>query len=127
MDLEMAAMQLVGSAGESKSLCFEALRAAKEGDFFVTVTGCKDVITKEHIKVMKDGAVLANAGHFDVEINIPDLEELSVVPSYEVRKNIRTYTMSDGSKINLLGEGRLVNFIISVPNHKRVVSDEQPL
>jgi len=83
--------------------------AAKEGDFFVTVTGCKDVITKEHIKVMKDGAVLANAGHFDVEINIPDLEELSVVPSYEVRKNIRTYTMSDGSKINLLGEGRLVN------------------
>lgn len=83
--------------------------AAKEGDFFVTVTGCKDVITKEHIKVMKDGAVLANAGHFDVEINIPDLEELSVVPSYEVRKNIRTYTMSDGRKINLLGEGRLVN------------------
>lgn len=83
--------------------------AAKEGDFFVTVTGCKDVITKEHIKVMKDGAVLANAGHFDVEINIPNLEELSVVPSYEVRKNIRTYTMSDGRKINLLGEGRLVN------------------
>lgn len=83
--------------------------AAKEGDFFVTVTGCKNVITKEHIKVMKDGAVLANAGHFDVEINIPDLEELSVVPSYEVRKNIRTYTMSDGRKINLLGEGRLVN------------------
>ena len=84
-------------------------QAAKEGDFFVTVTGCKDVITKEHIKVMKDGAVLANAGHFDVEISIPDLEELSVVDSYEVRKNIRTYTMADGRKVNLLGEGRLVN------------------
>ena len=84
-------------------------QAAKEGDFFVTVTGCKDVITKDHIEVMKDGAVLSNAGHFDVEINIPDLEELSVVTPYEVRKNIRTYTMSDGRKINLLGEGRLVN------------------
>ena len=84
-------------------------QAAKEGDFFVTVTGCKDVITKDHIEVMKDGAVLSNAGHFDVEINIPDLEELSVVTPYEVRKNIRTYTMADGRKINLLGEGRLVN------------------
>jgi len=84
-------------------------QAAKEGDFFVTVTGCKDVITKDHIEVMKDGAVLSNAGHFDVEINIPDLEELSVITPYEVRKNIRTYTMADGRKINLLGEGRLVN------------------
>ena len=84
-------------------------QAAKEGDFFVTVTGCKDVITKDHIEVMKDGGVLSNAGHFDVEINIPDLEELSVVTPYEVRKNIRTYTMADGRKINLLGEGRLVN------------------
>lgn len=84
-------------------------QAAEEGDFFVTVTGCKDVITKDHIEVMKDGAVLSNAGHFDVEINIPDLEELSVVTPYEVRKNIRTYTMADGRKINLLGEGRLVN------------------
>ena len=84
-------------------------QAAKEGDFFVTVTGCKDVITKDHIEVMKDGAVLSNAGHFDVEINIPDLEELSLVTPYEVRKNIRTYTMADGRKINLLGEGRLVN------------------
>lgn len=84
-------------------------QAAKEGDFFVTVTGCKDVITKDHIEVMKDGAVLSNAGHFDVEINIPDLDDLSVVTPYEVRKNIRTYTMADGRKINLLGEGRLVN------------------
>lgn len=83
--------------------------AAKYGDFFVTVTGCKDVITKEHFPLMKDGAVLANAGHFDVEINVKDLEALTVEPAYEVRKNITTYTMPDGKKINLLGEGRLVN------------------
>lgn len=83
--------------------------AAKYGDFFVTVTGCKDVITKEHFPLMKDGAVLANAGHFDVEINVKDLEAITVEPAYEVRKNITTYTMPDGKKINLLGEGRLVN------------------
>lgn len=83
--------------------------AAKYGDFFVTVTGCKDVITKEHLPLMKDGAVLANAGHFDVEINVKDLEAMTVEPAYEVRKNITTYTMPNGKKINLLGEGRLVN------------------
>lgn len=85
------------------------LEAAKYGDFFVTVTGCKDVITKEHFPLMKDGAVLANAGHFDVEINVKDLEAMTVEPAYEVRKNITTYTMPNGKKINLLGEGRLVN------------------
>ena len=58
---------------------------------------------------MKDGAVLANAGHFDVEINVKDLEAMTVEPAYEVRKNITTYTMPNGKKINLLGEGRLVN------------------
>ena len=83
--------------------------AVKYGDFFVTVTGCKDVITKEHFPLMKDGAVLANAGHFDVEINVKDLEATTVEPAYEVRKNITTYTMPNGKKINLLGEGRLVN------------------
>ena len=83
--------------------------AAKYGDFFVTVTGCKDVITKEHFPLMKNGAVLANAGHFDVEINVKDLEAMTVEPAYEVRKNITTYTMPNGKKINLLGEGRLVN------------------
>ena len=83
--------------------------AAKYGDFFVTVTGCKDVITKEHFPLMKHCAVLANAGHFDVEINVKDLEAMTVEPAYEVRKNITTYTMPNGKKINLLGEGRLVN------------------
>ena len=85
------------------------LEAAKYGDIFVTVTGCKDVITKEHMAVMKDGVVLSNAGHFDVEVNKNDLEALSVKEPYEVRKNIMTYTMADGRKLNLLGEGRLVN------------------
>lgn len=83
--------------------------AAKYGDFFVTVTGCKDVITKEHFPLMKDGVVLANAGHFDVEINVKDLEAMTTEPAYEVRKNITTYTMPNGHKLNLLGEGRLVN------------------
>ncbi len=83
--------------------------AAKEGDIYVTVTGCKDVITKAHMAVMKDGAILSNAGHFDVEVNKQHLEELSVEPMFESRKNIQTYTMADGRRIHLLAEGRLVN------------------
>ena len=91
---------------------FETLpmaEAAKKGDIFVTVTGCKDVIRKEHMEVMKDGVLLANAGHFDVEINKPDLEALSVKPSFEARQNIMGYTLANGHQLNLLGEGRLVN------------------
>ena len=83
--------------------------AAKTGDVFVTVTGCADVITKEHFTLMKNGVILANAGHFDVEINKNDLAALSVKKPYESRKNITTYTMPDGCRLNLLGEGRLVN------------------
>ncbi len=82
--------------------------AAKLGDIFVTLTGCKDVITKEHFKVMKNGAVLANAGHFDVEINKGDLLSLSVSHE-ETRQNIETYTLKNGNEIHLLAEGRLVN------------------
>ena len=83
--------------------------AAAYGDYFVTVTGCKDVINKEHYPLMKDGAILANAGHFDVEINIPDLQALTIEPTYASRANIATYTLPGGRRINLLGEGRLVN------------------
>ncbi|MGE4284314.1 MAG: adenosylhomocysteinase [Clostridia bacterium] len=82
--------------------------AAKIGDFFVTVTGCSRVIHDEHYKVMKDGAILANAGHFDVEICIPELEEMAAEKK-EMRKNIMGYKMPDGRWINLLAEGRLVN------------------
>lgn len=82
--------------------------AAREGDFFVTVTGCKDVISREDYRVMKEGAILANAGHFDVEINIPHLEEMAVEVK-DVRENIKKYEMNDGRNIYLLAEGRLVN------------------
>lgn len=83
-------------------------QASKVGDFFVTVTGCKDVITKNHYLNMKDGAVCCNAGHFDCEVNIKDLESIAV--SYEeVRNNIIGYTLENGNRINILAEGRLVN------------------
>lgn len=82
--------------------------AAKIGDVFVTLTGCKDVITKDAFAVMKDGALLANAGHFDVEISIPDLTALSTSVS-EVRDNITCYALADGRRLYLLAEGRLVN------------------
>lgn len=83
-------------------------QAAKVGDFFITVTGCKDVITSKHYLMMKNGAILANAGHFDVEINIPDLEKLSISKVVQ-RKNIVGYQLPGGIWINLLAEGRLVN------------------
>jgi len=82
--------------------------AAKLGDFFVTVTGNRDVISGEDFDVMKDGAILSNAGHFDVEVNKPDLEERSRSVR-TVRRNIEEYHMKDGRKIYLLAEGRLVN------------------
>ncbi len=82
--------------------------AAKIGDLFITLTGCKDVITKEHFALMKDGVLLANAGHFDVEINKNDLEALAV--KTEQRKPCVTgYYTADGRWLNLLAEGRLVN------------------
>ncbi|MBC8014949.1 MAG: adenosylhomocysteinase [Sporomusaceae bacterium] len=82
--------------------------AAKEGDIFVTLTGCKHVICSQHIANMKSGAVLANAGHFDLEINKEHLEEMAISRRV-VRKNIEEFVMADGRKIYLLAEGRLVN------------------
>lgn len=82
--------------------------ASKVGDIFVTVTGCKDVITKKHLLNMKDGVILANAGHFDVEINKNDLMEISNEKKV-VRNNIEGYFGKDGKIRNLLAEGRLVN------------------
>ena len=82
--------------------------AAKIGDFFITVTGCNRVIYDEHYKVMKDGAILANAGHFDIEICIPELEAMAVEKK-EMRNNIMGYKMADGRWIHLLAGGRLVN------------------
>ncbi|MEF3310361.1 adenosylhomocysteinase [Paenibacillus sp. GYB004] len=84
------------------------VEAAKVGDFFVTVTGNRDVIRGEHYEVMKDGAILSNAGHFDVEVNKPELEALSS-SKRTVRRNIEEYALKDGRKIYILAEGRLVN------------------
>lgn len=85
-----------------------SIEAASLGDIFVTVTGCEKVLTGEHYKLMKNGALLANAGHFDVEIWKPELEALSVEKRV-MRRNIMGYVMADGRIINLLAEGRLVN------------------
>ncbi|RAP26826.1 Adenosylhomocysteinase [Brevibacillus laterosporus] len=82
--------------------------AAKLGDYFVTVTGNRDIIRKAHFESMKDGALLSNAGHFDVEVNKVELNELSTSKRV-VRKDIEEFVMQDGSKIYLLAEGRLVN------------------
>ncbi len=84
------------------------IEAAPLGDFFITVTGNKDCITEDDFKVMKNGALLSNAGHFDVEINKVQLAELAV-SRREVRHNIEEFEMEDGRKIYLLAEGRLVN------------------
>jgi adenosylhomocysteinase len=83
-------------------------QAASVGDIFVTVTGCKDIITEKHFRQMKDGAILCNAGHFDVEINIPQLTALSQ-SHFEMRQGVTGYRMSDDRRICILAEGRLVN------------------
>ena len=82
--------------------------AAKIGDLFVTLTGCKDVIRREHLEVMKDGALLSNSGHFDVEIDKVALSDMAV-EEWDRKPNIRGYRMADGRILNLLAEGRLVN------------------
>ena len=84
--------------------------AARIGDIFITATGCEKVIRREHMELMKDGAILANAGHFNVEIWIPDLEELAVRRE-RVRPCVDAYLLPDGRKLYLLGEGRLVNLV----------------
>ena len=82
--------------------------AAKIGDIFLTLTGDKDIIRKRHFASMKNGVIMANSGHFDVEINIPELESLSV-SRRTVRQNIEEFLQPDGRKLYLLAEGRLVN------------------
>ena len=82
--------------------------AAKIGDIFLTLTGDKDVIRARHFADMKDGVIMANSGHFDVEINIPELESQSV-SRQTVRTNIEEFKQKDGRKLYLLAEGRLVN------------------
>ena len=95
--------------------------AAGIGDIFVTVTGCSQIITKRHFQKMKDGVILANAGHFDCEIYKPDLEELTVSRK-KLRRNIEGYVMHDGRTICLLAEGRLVN-LASGDGHPAEIMD----
>ena len=82
--------------------------AAKVGDFFITVTGCRDVITEKCFNVMKDGAICCNAGHFDVEVDVATLRRIAVETKV-ARKNIMGYKLANGRWINVIAEGRLVN------------------
>ncbi|PSQ55044.1 adenosylhomocysteinase [Halobacteriales archaeon SW_8_68_21] len=82
--------------------------AAEKGDVFVTTTGNRDVITREHFEAMSDGVLLANAGHFDVEVNLDHLDDLAV-DRYEVRDGVEGFEMADGRVLNVVAEGRLVN------------------
>ena len=97
------------------------LEAAKVGDIFVTSTGDKHVIDKQHLEVMKDGAMVANSGHFNVEINIPALREMAV-SVHQPRAFIEQFTLPDGRRISLLGEGRLIN-LAAAEGHPSAVMD----
>jgi adenosylhomocysteinase len=96
-------------------------KAAKIGDMFVTVTGNTSVIRKEHIAQMKDGAILANSGHFNVEIDIPSLED-SAVSKRTIRQNMVEYQLQNGRRLYLLGEGRLIN-LAAAEGHPSEVMD----
>jgi len=95
--------------------------AAKLGDVFCTVTGNKNVLRKEHYDVMKDGAIISNSGHFNVEIDIPALEKMAS-SKRTTRGFVEEYSLKDGRKINLLGEGRLIN-LASAEGHPASVMD----
>ena len=98
-----------------------ALDAAERGDVFVTVTGARDVLTRAHFERMKDGAVLANAGHFDVEISVPDLRELAIDGVREVRPLVEEHDLG-GRRLNLLAHGRVVN-LAAAEGHPAAVMD----
>lgn len=95
--------------------------SAGVGDVFITTTGCKDVIVSDDIAKMKDGAILANAGHFNVEISIPDLEKQSTRQK-EVNRTTMQYDLKNGSRVYLIGEGRLVN-LAAAEGHPSEVMD----
>jgi adenosylhomocysteinase len=96
-------------------------KAAEIGDIFITTTGCKDVIIDNDIAKMKDGAILANAGHFNVEVSIPAIEKQSVRQN-KINESIMQYVLKNGSRIYLLGEGRLVN-LAAAEGHPSEVMD----
>jgi adenosylhomocysteinase len=99
-----------------------ALHAAPRGDVFITVTGSRGVLGREHFERMKDGALLANAGHFDVELDLDALSELATGGVNEVRPLIEQYTLDDGRRLNLLASGRVVN-LAAAEGHPAAVMD----
>jgi len=98
------------------------IEAAPLGDIFITSTGDINVIDRQHFEAMKDGAIVANSGHFNVEINIPALEEMAAGPPRRIRPFVDEYTLPDGRRIHLLAEGRLVN-LAAAEGHPSAVMD----
>jgi adenosylhomocysteinase len=99
-----------------------ALEAAERGTVFITVTGSRRVLRGEHFSRMKDGALLANAGHFDVEVDLPELEALATGGHRAVRPLVEEYRLADGRRINLLAHGRVVN-LAAAEGHPAAVMD----
>jgi len=99
-----------------------SLDAAERGDVFVTVTGSRRVLRGEHFERMKDGALLANAGHFDVELDLDELRDLATAPPTEVRPLVEQYELKDGRRLNLLAWGRVVN-LAAAEGHPAAVMD----
>ncbi|HEY5187628.1 MAG TPA: adenosylhomocysteinase, partial [Solirubrobacteraceae bacterium] len=99
-----------------------AADAARRGDVFVTVTGSRRVLRGEHFALMKDGAILANAGHFDVELDLDELESLATGGIREVKRLVQEYTLADGRRLNLLAHGRVVN-LAAAEGHPAAVMD----
>jgi adenosylhomocysteinase len=97
------------------------IEAAKVGDIFITLTGDTSVIDKKHFSAMKDGAIVANSGHFNVELNIPALEKMTK-SKRPLRPYVDEYTLKDGKRIYLLGEGRLIN-LAAAEGHPASVMD----
>ena len=98
------------------------MEAAPIGDIFVSATGDIHVLDRHHFEVMKDGALLANSGHFDVEINKPALRDMSISDPKRVRPFVEQFTLTDGRRLNLLGEGRLIN-LAAAEGHPAAVMD----
>jgi adenosylhomocysteinase len=99
-----------------------ALEAAARGDIFVTVTGSRRVLRGEHFELMKDGALLANAGHFDVELDLDELRALATSGVQVVRPLVEQYRLADGRRLNLLAHGRVVN-LAAAEGHPAAVMD----
>lgn len=96
-------------------------KAVDVGDIFVTATGCKDIIRTEHFEKMNDGAILANSGHYDVEIDVRSLRRIATSAKV-VRQNVEEFTLSTGKHLHLLAEGRLVN-LAAADGHPAEVMD----